>query len=125
MSYRILIFVSRKPGLSHSDFKTYYETSHLPLLRFFAGALFPKHHKRYYLNFDKDDKPEVLQGDKAVFDFDAIAEVSFDDKSHFQAFLESLRGEEAHKKLTQDEDKFSDRGKLKIVVVGDVQETKT
>jgi hypothetical protein len=125
MPYNILIFITRKSSISHSDFKKHYETIHMPLLQFYGGEHFPKSHKRHYLQFSENDQPAVVQGDKAAFDFDAIAEVGFDDEAAFQAFLAVLAGEEASKTLRMDEDKFSDREKMKIVVVGDVQETKT
>jgi hypothetical protein len=123
MPYNILIFVGRKPGLSPSEFKDYYE-GHVRLLQFLAGGLFPKLHKRYYLQFGADTQPTVLRGDKASFDFDAIAEVSFDDEAAYHAFIDVLGSKEPTEKLTEDEDKFSDREKLKIVVIGDIQETK-
>jgi hypothetical protein len=125
MPYNILIFVSRKPGLSHLAFKNHYETSHIPLLQFFAGNLFPKRHTRHYLQFGAEDQPTVLRGDKASFDYDAVADVSFDDEAAYHAFINVLNNEEALDKLVADEDKFSDREKMKIVVIGDVQETKT
>jgi hypothetical protein len=125
MPYNILIFITRKPGISHLDFKKHYETSHMPLLQFYGGEHFPKSHRRHYLQFSKDDQPTVVQGDKAAFGFDAIAEVSFDDEAAFQAFLAALRVEEASKMLRMDEEKFSDSEKMTIVVVGDIHETKT
>lgn len=126
MPYNILIFVRRIPGLSPSKFKDHYE-SHVRLLQHFSGDLFPKLHKRYYLNFSEDNHdshPTVLQGDKASFDFDAVAEVSFDNEAAYHAFIDVLSTEEATEKLTADEDSFSVREKLKIVVIGDIQETK-
>jgi hypothetical protein len=125
MPYNILIFITRKPGISHLDFKKHYETSHMPLLQFYGGEHFPKSHRRHYLQFSENDQPTVVQGNKTAFDFDAIAEVSFDDEAAFQAFLAALKREEASKMLRMDEDKFSDRERMTIVVVGDVQETKT
>jgi len=127
MPYNILIFITRKSTISHSEFKKHYETSHMPLLQFYGGEHFPKSHRRHYLQFgDSDnDQPTVIKGDKAIFDFDVIAEVTFDNEAAFQAFLAVLAKEEASKALTIDEDKFVNREKMRIVVVGDVQETIT
>jgi hypothetical protein len=125
MPYNILIFITRKAGISHSDFKKQYETSHMPLLQLYGGKHFPKSHKRNYIHFNDNDQPTIIQGTPAGFDFDAIAEASFEDEAAFQAFLEALTAdEEASKILRADEEKFSDREKMKIVVVGDVRETK-
>ena len=124
MPYNILIFVTRKSGISHVEFKKHYETTHIPLLQLYGGEHFPNSHKRHYLQFNENNEPTVVQGNKAAFDFDAIAEVSFNDEAAFQAFLAALRVEEASKTLRMDEEKFSDGEKMRIVVVGDVQETK-
>lgn len=72
-----------------------------------------------------DNYPAVLRGDKTFFDFDAVAEVGFDDEAAYRAFIDSLNTEEAMEKVPADEDKFSDREKLRIVVIGDIEETKT
>jgi len=127
MPYTILIFITRKSNISHSDFKKHYETSHIPLLQFYGGENFPKSHKRHYLQFSDSDngQPTVLHGDKAAFDFDVIAEVRFDDEAAYKAFLGALAGEEVTKTLKIDEDKFINREKMRIVVVGDVHETVT
>jgi hypothetical protein len=125
MHYSILIFLTRISSISHADFQKHYETIHLPMLQRYGGRYFPKTHKRHYLQFSENDKPTVVQGNKTFFDFDVISEVSFDDERGFQAFLAALKGEETSKILRADEDKFSDREKMKIVVVGDVLESKT
>jgi len=125
MPYNVLIFVTRKSGISHSDFKKHYETSHMPLLQFYGGEHFPKSHRRHYLHFSENEQPTVVRGDKAAFGFDAIAEVSFDDEAAFHAFMAVLVKEEASKAIIMDENKFVDREKLTVVFVGDVQETRT
>jgi EthD domain len=66
----------------------------------------------------------VLRGKNAFFDFDAVAKVAFDDEAAYQAFIESLGTEEATAKIAADEDKFSDAEGLRIVVIGDIEETK-
>jgi hypothetical protein len=125
MPYNVFIFITRKPGISPSDFKKLYETSHMPLLQFYGGEHFPKSHRRHYLQFNEDDQPAVVQGNAVALDFDAIAEISFDDEAAFQAFLAVLSVGEASKVLKKDEETFAVREKMRIAVIGDVQETKT
>jgi hypothetical protein len=73
--YNILIFMTRKSGISHMEFKNHYENTHMPLLQFYGGPYFPKHHSRHYLQFDKNDEPVlVLSNNKTGFDYDVIAE---------------------------------------------------
>ena len=127
MPYNILIFIARKSGISHSEFKEHYETSHMPLLRSYGGEHFPKSHRRHYLHVDESDQPTILLGNKGdTFEYDAVAEVGFDDKAAFHAFIAVLKVEEASKEIRADEDKFVDREKMKTVLIGDVvQETRT
>jgi EthD domain len=125
MPYNILIFITRKSSISHLDFKQHYETIHMPLIQFYGGEHFPKTHRRHYPQFDENNQPTLLRGDRTAFDFDAIAELGFDDEAGFKAFIAALTSEEASEALRMDEDKFCDREKMKVVVVGDVQETKT
>ena len=66
----------------------------------------------------------VMQGYKAAFNFDVIAEVGFDDEAAFKALIAMLKVEEVSKKIKEDEDRFCDREKLMVVVAGDVLQTK-
>ena len=123
MTFRILIFLTRKAGISHAEFKKHYESSHIPLLQQFGGEYFPKRHTRHYLQFN-DDQPVVLQGKDAGSGFDALAEVVFDDENGFKNFIQSLRKKLASATLIADEDKFSDRGKMIVVPIADTQGNK-
>lgn len=123
MPYNILIFSTRKPGLSSAEFKDRYE-GHVRLLKFYAGGLFLKRYRQYYLHSGVDDHPVVLRGNKAFFDFGAVAEVSFDEEASHHTFIESLNTEEVSAKVVADELEFSDPEKLASVVVGSIQETK-
>lgn len=123
MPYNVLIFTTRKPGLSNAEFKDRYE-SHVRLLKFYSGDLFPKQHRRFYLHSAANEHPTVLRGNKDFFGFDAVAEVLFDDEAAHQAFIKSLSKEEVSPKVIADELGFSDPEKLAVVVLGHVQETK-
>jgi hypothetical protein len=122
MPYNIFVFIPRKAGISHEDFKQHLETIHMPLLQFYGGERFPKHHKRHYLQFDKIDQPTIIRGTAAGFD--AISEASFADEAAFHAFLGALKVEDASKVIRADEEKFCNVEKLSVIVVGDVREIK-
>lgn len=123
MPYNVLIFTTRKHGLSNAEFKDRYE-AHVRLLKFYSGELFPKRHRRHYLHSGVNEYPVVLRGNKAFFGFDAVAEVGFDDEAAHHAFIKSLSPEEVSAKVVADELGFSDQEKLAVVVVGNTQETK-
>ena len=52
------------------------------------------------------------------FEYDAFAELVFDDKAAFQTFFALVSQEEAARTIAMDEEIFLDRGKLKAAVVG-------
>ena len=127
MAYRVLIFAYRKPGTTPAAFKSHYESSHVPLVQSIAGAHFPKAHVRRYIHrtersasaTDDDYPASVLAGAQSDFEYDAIAELIFDDEVAFQTFFGLVSQPEAADKISKDEDMFLDRAKMKVVVLGD------
>ncbi|KAL9118694.1 MAG: hypothetical protein Q9187_004757 [Circinaria calcarea] len=136
MPYIILIFAYRKPGLSLAAFKSHYEHSHVPLVQSIAGPHFPKTHTRRYLQrfegnttasppstesgaINANSPATVLVGTQAEFEYDAIAELTFDNEAAFQAFFALVSQGEAAERIARDEEMFSDRPKMRIVVVDD------
>ncbi|TVY85165.1 hypothetical protein LSUE1_G002348 [Lachnellula suecica] len=117
MPYTILLFVTRLTHLSHSEFKEHYETTHVPLLQRYGCKHFPKYHSRRYM------QAAIRQGDETGFDYDAITECSFENEAAFMAFAATLSTEEAAKAIKEDENKFVDIRKLKVVVVRHVKES--
>ncbi|KAJ6007533.1 hypothetical protein N7540_011509 [Penicillium herquei] len=62
-------------------------------------------------------------GQQTDFDFDAYAELTFLDQAAFQAFSAKVYTPEAAARIAADEEKFLDKSKLRIVMLGDVIET--
>lgn len=127
MSYRVLIFAYRKPGMTPAAFKSYYDSSHVPLVQSIAGAHFPNAHIRRYLHRTESstssagDYPvSVLIGAQSDFEYDAIAELIFDDESAFQTFMGIVSQQEAAERIAKDEEMFLNRPKMKVVVLGDI-----
>lgn len=60
----------------------------------------------------------------AFFDFEAAAEICFDYEISYRAFIDFLRTEEAREKLIAEEDKFSDREILRMVVIENMAKTR-
>ena len=123
MVYVIAINAYRKPGTSASFFKDHYENKHVPLVRSIAGDTFPLSHKRHYIQRDAQDKAAMMVGDAAQFPVDAFATLTFSDEGAFQSFMGKVTATDAAAKIAQDEEIFLDRGRMAVVVLGDVQET--
>ncbi|KAJ5626668.1 hypothetical protein N7528_004095 [Penicillium herquei] len=135
MSVRSFIYAYRKPGLSLTEFKTHYE-AHAALLKEIAGEDFPLSHKRNYIarttvETSTEGSSErnaltpatVLVGKQTDFDFDAYAELTFADQGSFQAFCAKVYAPEAAARIAADEEKFLDKSKLGIAMLGDIIET--
>ncbi|RAL14295.1 EthD domain-containing protein [Aspergillus homomorphus CBS 101889] len=117
MPYTLLAFLTRKAGTTPSAFKAYYETHQIPLLKKFSartGFLWFTSGSIYPGNWDnttvlKEEKEE----DKESFPWDCCAEVVFRDQAHFEAFYGALVA--AGERLQADEDRFLERGEMKVV----------
>jgi hypothetical protein len=127
MTYSTLLFVHRKPGLSIAAFKSYWESKHIPLLQSIAGSAFPLSHVRNYIahvasgSRDQPSEPVVLVGNKDEVSWDGLAQLSFRDEPHFQQFLAAIREPVAAAQIQKDEEMFTDRSKLKVVVLGETK----
>lgn len=120
--FTIVVFVTRKHELSPAEFHDHWENKHVPLLQRLAGASFPLSHTRHYLQRDETraDYPiSPLVGHAADFTYDGFAVVSFASREAFQEFLPVMTSPE----VLEDEERFTDRDKMKAVVLGDVRAT--
>lgn len=138
MSVRVLIYAYRKPGLSLEDFKKHYE-EHVNLIKRLTGDDFPLSHKRHYIARNvvssEDSKTItvternattpaiVFAGEQSDFDFDAYAELTFASQEALQIFIAKVQAPDAAAQVAADEEKFLDRSKLSIAMLGDVIET--
>lgn len=107
------------------EFKDYYENKHLPMARSLIGDRFPKSHVRNYISRDAKNEPRILRGQPSDMVWDAIVILTFTDEEHFNKFVAIFGDEEIAKKLADDEDNFTDRSSLRMVVLGDVRTTET
>ncbi|KAF7623856.1 hypothetical protein AFLA_007576 [Aspergillus flavus NRRL3357] len=65
----------------------------------------------------------VLVGQQTDFGFDAYAELTFVDQAAFQAFGAKLYAPDAAAQIAADEEKWLDKSKLAMAMLGDVIET--
>lgn len=118
MTFTVLITVWRKPGMSMEAFYDHYENVHMPLIRELAGDKIPISHNRLYVERTGPGlKERMVQPSECGdgIDYDAVAELNFEDEAHNLAYWKVLYAPEAQGRLTEDEYKFMDRSKLRIV----------
>ncbi|KAI8236629.1 Alkaline ceramidase YDC1 [Colletotrichum sp. SAR 10_99] len=116
----MLIFLHRKEGLSHAEFKDHYENVHVPLTKELTGSLFPMLHSRRYIQRSPEDgKPMVLAGAKGEDEADAVVEVAFKDEAAAQAFFAATNSGEAMERLKKDNEQFLNWEKLRILKISE------
>ncbi|KAL5337429.1 hypothetical protein BJX70DRAFT_246322 [Aspergillus crustosus] len=128
MTFKALLFVTRKPGLTPTEFRTHYDTVHLPLIQSLGGADFPLSHKRLYLSrpdpgADNSYPATTIMGSPEDFPYDCITELTFVDEAGMRRFFRRRMEDGVREVVEKDEGGFMDSEKMKLVVLGGVVET--
>ncbi|KAJ5287911.1 hypothetical protein N7478_003597 [Penicillium angulare] len=90
-----------------------------------AGSDFPLLHSHRYLHRSNDSNGNneypatVFVGGQDSFKYDAICELVFNDQEAMERFRNNTGTPEVKAALGEDELKFLDRAKLRIVLLGD------
>jgi len=123
MTYTLLLFIPRKPGLSLETFKHHWETLHIPLLKQLVGREFPLSHTRHYVEKAQDGQANVFIGSAEGVTYDGVATLTFINKVHYERFMEKLGEHENQQRHKDDLDVFVDVGGLRGVLVGETRST--
>ncbi len=110
-SYKILLLMKRRRGISVAEFRDYYENKHVPLCLQWRGSM--KRYIRRYL--DPQDHPETGPGGELPYD--VITEMWFDDKEAYKATLAYLSATIMPDAIIADEKQLFDRSSFKIATV--------
>jgi hypothetical protein len=126
MPFVILLFFTRKEGISPSAFKDYFENNHIPLICRMAGPDFPQVHTRMYVHRSNegDCAASVIMGAQEDFPYDAVAQMEFEDGAAFHKFIGNRKDPEVLSILEEDDSKFSDSSKTRAVILGEICVTK-
>jgi hypothetical protein len=111
VTYKILLPMKRRPGMSVEEFRAYYEAHHAPLAAEHSGGL--SRYVRRYL--DPHDHPET--GPAAELPYDVITELWFNDEATFRATLRYLETTRMPAEIVADEERLFDRSSFRIVTV--------
>lgn len=133
MTYTILLFVSRDSSLTFEEFQHHYENKHVPLAYSLLSDVWPTaFHRRYFARINRkgfggpanpDRPPLTLRGGLNEMDCDCVAELSFPSEKAFGRFYKKLYEKEIAAVLAEDENRFLEQGKLRIIVVGETCST--
>lgn len=111
MSFRILLPMKRRAGLSVEEFRAYYERHHAPLAAEHAAGL-SRYVRRYW---EPHDHPET--GPAGELPYDVVTELWFDDEATFRATLRYLETTRMPPDIVADEERLFDRSSFRIVTV--------
>ncbi|EME39075.1 hypothetical protein DOTSEDRAFT_29252 [Dothistroma septosporum NZE10] len=129
-----LHFISKLPSLSFLDFKTYYETHHIPLfLSLVDGS---KYIDSYILHYaprtTASTHSDVSSGNSnaiiftppsgtETWEYDAIARIVYKSQEAYEEMLKKY--EENYEVIAEDEGRFLDKGRLRALMVGKGEST--
>ncbi|MGC6475587.1 MAG: EthD domain-containing protein [Parvibaculales bacterium] len=101
---KLVALISKRDSISEADFKTYYETHHVPLIK----SLFPTiagYKRTYLLEEHSLNETLPLESDGVQQQVNVITEIIFDDEDGLNEFfargthedvVEAIRKDEAH-----------------------------
>ena len=107
-TYKILLFMKRRPGMSVEAFRDYYETRHAPLCAQYSAGL-TRYLRRYI-----DPQPHPETGSAGELPFDVITELWFDDEAVFKGTLRYITTTIMPDVIVADEENLFDRSSFRI-----------
>jgi hypothetical protein len=110
-SYKILLFMKRRPGMRFEAFQDYYEDRHAPLCEKYASGI-----SRYVRRF-LTPHPNPETGATEELQFDVITELWFEDEAIFRATVDYLATSIMPDEVVEDEKRLFDRTKTRMATV--------
>jgi hypothetical protein len=101
--FYVISFLSKRPDLTLSQFKDYYETQHVPLVLSLAKA--PAIYTRRFI-----DQTQPYDRAQPPIDFDVLTELAFNTEHEFLTdWVQPLLSSQESHKVSKDEEAFIDR----------------
>lgn len=111
VTYKILLFMKRRPGMTFEAFRDYYENHHAPLCAKYASGM-----NRYIRRF-LTPHPNPETGATEELPFDVITELWFEDEQVFRGTVQYLATSVMPDEVVEDEKRLFDRSKLRMATV--------
>ena len=110
-TYKILLFMKRRPDISVEAFRDYYETRHAPLCEKYSTAV-SRYIRRYV---EPQSHPETGAWEEPPFD--VITELWFDDEAVFRGTVGYITTAIMPDEVIEDEKNLFDRSSFRIATV--------
>lgn len=112
-TYKILLFMKRRPGMSVAEFRDYYENHHVPLALQHGGRVKLARYVRRYL----DPQPHAESGTNHELPYDVITELWFDDEATWRRTVQFLSTTVMSDAVLEDELNLFDRATMRMATV--------
>jgi len=114
MTVQVVLCLTRRPDITHEEFRAYYENSHAPLAMKHMGHLV-QDYMRYYPQCRLPTIEEAASGiTQAKRTYDAITVLTFASNEDREEFFRIAMAPGVGELFAEDEAKFMDRPKLVI-----------
>jgi len=113
---KIVILIKKKPGMSREDFINHYETSHAVIGKRLLGHLWTK----YVRNYPKALMEYQPEEHSVEDSYDAVTEIWLKDEAALEEMGRIINDPANNKLILEDEEKFQDRLKTRLLIVDEV-----
>ncbi|CAN7604788.1 EthD domain-containing protein [Phenylobacterium sp. LjRoot225] len=111
VTYKVLLFMKRRPGMTVDAFRDYYENNHAPLCEKYTSGV-TRYIRRYV-----DPLPHPETGPNDEMSFDVITELWFDDEAIFRGTVDYITSTIMPEVIVEDEKQLFDRASFRIATV--------
>lgn len=111
-TYKILLLMKRRPGMSVEAFRDYYENRHVPLALKYDGGAMTRYVRRYL-----EPQPNAELGTNDELPYDVVSELWFEDEAAFRATLHYMTTSVMPDDVVADELNLFDRPTMRIATV--------
>lgn len=111
-TFKILLLMKRRPGMSVEAFRDYYENRHVPLALKYDGGAMTRYVRRYL-----EPQPNAELGTNAELPYDVVSELWFEDEAAFRATLHYMTTSVMPDDVVADEMNLFDRPTMRIATV--------
>ncbi len=119
----MILLLKRRPGMTHEEFRHYYESGHAMMAKKYFGHLFMDY-RRHYVNRTRGsrdpDESGVLKT-REQETYDAITKIDFKHQADLDEFDRIASLPEVSADLRQDEAKFLDRDAMRVSICEEVR----
>lgn len=115
--WKLIARIRRKPGLSHEEFRAYYERTHAPLATPYLRGLVTGYSRNYVESVSRYAPEEGAERQEAGADpFDCVTIMEFRERGAIDELMARLGEAEILSVIVPDEERFIDRARTEVAI---------